>query len=111
MDRGLACTRLLVRKVGPPKRYAPETILHEVENVAAADNEEQLHHKVVYGDPAVQEVKITCDKNGDIECLSFERYAYARASIRVRRQRRAAHVPRHERVVRILCKSMKIEAK
>ena len=33
--------------------------LHEVENVAAAGNEENLHEEVVQGDPFVEQVEVT----------------------------------------------------
>lgn len=47
--------------------------LHEVQNVAAAANEEELHAKVVQGDPlTIEHVKVASHENDDIKSLSLE---------------------------------------
>jgi hypothetical protein len=54
---------------------APETVLHEVQDIAAARNEENLHEEVIQRDPAEGEVQIAGNEDKDIEGLCFEGYA------------------------------------
>ena len=52
---------------------APEAELHEVEDVAAAGNEEDLHNGVVEGDVAGEQVEVARHEDGYIERLGLER--------------------------------------
>lgn len=60
----------------------PEPEFHEVEDVAAAADEEQLHGEVVQGNPAPQKVQIPSDEYHDIQNLRFERDAWPGSSAR-----------------------------
>lgn len=44
----------------------PEPDFHEVEDVAGAANEEQLHDEIVEGNPIPQQVQIASDEHHDI---------------------------------------------
>jgi len=56
----------------------PESVFHEVQDVATTANEEEFHSKVVEGHPVtIEEVKIAGNEHSDIESLSFERNASA----------------------------------
>ena len=47
--------------------YSPEAVLHEVENIAAAPNKEELHEGVIQRDPfSEEEVKIASDKYSNV---------------------------------------------
>lgn len=49
---------------------------HEVENVAAASNEEQFHQEVVQRDPAVYQIEVACHEDRNIQGLCLERYTF-----------------------------------
>jgi len=49
--------------------------LHEIENVAAAADEEELHDRVVYRHEAEEQVEVTRYEYRHVEHLRFERYA------------------------------------
>jgi len=87
----------------------PEAELHEIENVTAASNEEDLHDKVVQRDPAEQEVDVAHEKDEDVERLCLERNACKRCQCPPPRARK--DVPRHDLVVCILCTRMNMEAR
>jgi len=55
----------------------PEAELHEIEDVAAASDEDDFHDKVVHRDPAEEEVKVAHDEDEHVECLRLERNASA----------------------------------
>jgi len=52
-----------------------EPDLHEVEDVAGATNEEQLHDEVVEGNPTPQQIHVASDEYHNIQSLRFERDA------------------------------------
>jgi hypothetical protein len=53
---------------------SPVLDFHEVQDVAAAADEEQLHEGVVEGDPfSKDEVKVSCYEDDRVENLCFER--------------------------------------
>lgn len=53
-------------KIGGEKDGAPKPDFHEVEDIAGATNKEQLHGKVVQGNPGPEQVQVASDKNHDI---------------------------------------------
>lgn len=58
---------------------APVLEFHEVEDITAAPDEENLHGKVVQRDPlAPEDVEVTGDEDSDIERLCLERDTYIR---------------------------------
>jgi hypothetical protein len=59
------------------ERDSPETIAHNVKDVATACNEEQLHDEVVQRNPAEQQVEIARHENASIKGLCFEGYTWA----------------------------------
>lgn len=87
----------------------PEAELHEIEDVTAASNEEDLHDKIVQGDPAEEEVDVAHEKDEDVERLCLERNACKRCQCSPPRARRDA--PRHDLVVCILCTRMNMEVR
>lgn len=55
-------------------RDAPVLVFHEVEDIATAPNEENLHEEIVQRDPfAGKDVKVSGNENGDVERLCLER--------------------------------------
>jgi len=48
--------------------------LHEVENIATAGDEEQLHERVVHGYVVVKKVEISCNEDTNVEGLCFKGY-------------------------------------
>lgn len=74
---GLRRLRMLSGSRGGGDRWdAPVLRFHEVENIAAARDEEQLHECVVYRHEIVEEVQITRQENRDVEGLRFETQTY-----------------------------------
>lgn len=55
---------------------SPEAIFHDVEDVATARNEKQLHDEVVERNPAEEQVKIARHENTGVEGLGLERYTW-----------------------------------
>ena len=51
---------------------APVLDFHEVEDVAAATNEEQLHDEVIQRDPFPEQVEVARDEDRNVESLSLE---------------------------------------
>lgn len=52
--------------------YAPVAVFHEIEDITAACDENDLHTRVIKRCPAEEQVKVTGPEYTNVEGLSFE---------------------------------------
>ena len=95
--------------------YSPEAHFHEVEDITATSDEEQLHNGVVQRNIlSKEEVEVPGNKDDDIQNLGLKRdscrHSVANVSYANDKQIQV-HVPRQDRLVCILWMRMPMEAK